>query len=84
MSAVKMGRERTQSEKKVDPDEVDEDLPEIPMMRILKRNSPEYIYIFIGVLASSLMVSKTGMEWNDLYFSVCFNNKYKHCTRKII
>merc|ERR1719411_1677170 len=40
MSAIKMGRERTQSEKKVDPDEVDEDLPEIPMMRILKRNSP--------------------------------------------
>ena len=58
MSAVKMGRERTQSEKKTNSEEADEDLPKIPMMRILKRNSPEYIYIFIGVLASSLMVSK--------------------------
>ena len=38
MSAVKMGRERTQSEKKMDSEETDEDLPKIPMMRILKRN----------------------------------------------
>ena len=59
MSAVKMGRERTQSEKKTESEETDEDLPKIPMMRILKRNSPEYIYIFIGVLASSLMVKMT-------------------------
>ena len=62
MSAVKMGRERTQSEKKTNSEEADEDLPKIPMMRILKRNSPEYIYIFIGVLASSLMVSKTVVD----------------------
>ena len=59
MSAVKMGRERTQSEKKTDSEETDEDLPKIPMMRILKRNKPEYIYIFLGVLASSLMVKLT-------------------------
>ena len=28
---------------------------DLEMMRIMKRNSPKYIYIFIGVLASSAM-----------------------------
>ena len=52
MSQLKMGRERQDTEKN---DTGDDDLPKIQMMRIMKRNSPEYIYIFIGVLASSAM-----------------------------
>ena len=42
---------------KVDENEdtPDEDLPKIQMLRIMKRNSPEWLYITIGVIASAGM-----------------------------
>merc|ERR1719394_2155514 len=53
MSVIKTGREV--NEKKADKEALEEDLPKIQMWRIMKRNSPEFVYIFIGVLASSAM-----------------------------
>ena len=53
MSQLKTGKEvQKQSDK---TDESDDDLPKIDMWRIIKRNRPEYGYIFIGVLASGAM-----------------------------
>ena len=70
MSAIKMGRERTQSEKKEDLEEKDEDLPKIPIMRIMKRNSPEFVYIFIGVAASCGMVHNTNIFTSEINLSI--------------
>ena len=40
---------------KTEPEKFEEDLPKIQMWRIMKRNSPEFVYIFFGVLASAGM-----------------------------
>ena len=55
MSAAKTGRERDATTGTLKEEDTDEDLPKIQMMRIMKRNSPEYIYIFIGVVMSCAM-----------------------------
>ena len=55
MSAAKTGRERDVTTGTLKEEDTDEDLPKIQMMRIMKRNSPEYIYIFIGVVMSCAM-----------------------------
>ena len=53
MSVIKTGRERNDTIGTLK--EEDEDLPKIQMWRIMKRNSPEYVYIFIGVVMSCAM-----------------------------
>ena len=53
MSVIKTGRERNDTVGTLK--EEDEDLPKIQMWRIMKRNSPEYVYIFIGVVMSCAM-----------------------------
>merc|ERR1719483_1975780 len=49
MSTVKEMKDRTVSESQ---DVKEEELPQIKMIRILKKNRPEFIYILIGVLSS--------------------------------
>lgn len=53
MSVIKTGRERNDTVGTLKDE--DENLPKIQMWRIMKRNSPEYVYIFIGVIMSCAM-----------------------------
>merc|ERR1719362_969649 len=53
LSVIKTGRERNDTVGTLK--EEDENLPKIQMWRIMKRNSPEYVYIFIGVVMSCAM-----------------------------
>ena len=77
MSVIKTGRERNDTVGTLK--EEDENLPKIQMWRIMKRNSPEYVYIIIGVIMSCAMgavMPLFGVIFGDILGVLSYPDQY--------